>query len=367
MTVFDFIYNDIGPVETKEDWNRFVATPYIPRPSLTRTEYDTASPQRRAEFDLERDLYHSNLGPYNAPHYDAALKKGQGLLGGALQRGNRVKLPVAIDALPGMGKTLLAQSLGAWQDRRWKAMLGPYVPEGHEHIPVCFISLPGQVTPKELCIKLLDFYGDELKRGTQADASRSLRNYVRACRTRLIIVDDFHFVRPSGRDTASASLDKFLKHLVSSLGVTFLFVGVGLRRNQIFPEYVVGDDDLTQNSARNRFITLLGYDVGTAESQAQWTLLLKSIERDLVLFDKPRGLLTKTLSRYLWERTAGHPSSLFDLVSQAAGQAIQQAADTGTDRLTVSMLESVTISHLAELGQPEWKKALAQQGRGVTA
>jgi hypothetical protein len=166
---------------------------------------------------------------------------------------------------------------------------------------------------------------------------------VAGCRTRLIIVDDVHFLditRRDGREVAN-----HFKWLANTFPVTFLFVGVGLRTRGLLDEGLTGADAVYSQTARRwNVLTLRPFEVATEEGRHTWRNLLLGLERQIVLAAHRRGMLAEDLSDYLFARTTGHFASLMSLLARGCYRAVK----TGAEHLSTDLLDQVRIDEAAE-------------------
>ena len=171
---------------------------------------------------------------------------------------------------------------------------------------------------------------------------------VLSCQTRLIIIDDVHFLdmnRRDGREVAN-----HFKWLQTQFPVTFLFVGVGIEERQMLTEGLGAvDAALAQTARRWTSLSLSPFEIQTEQGRRTWRRLLLAIERDLVLTDAHQGMLADGLSDYLNARSTGHFASLMTLIARGCWRAIQ----TGSERLTAEVLDEVRNDEAAERARQE--------------
>jgi hypothetical protein len=180
---------------------------------------------------------------------------------------------------------------------------------------------------------------------------------IRSCRTKLIIVDDVHFLDIRRRDGVEVS--NHFKWLSNEFPPTFLFVGVGLRERGLFCEGMTATDaPLAQTGRRWTRLTMKPFDVRNETGRRQWRRMLLAIERLLVLADKHPGMVADDLADYLFARSTGHLASLMCLINRGAQRAIR----TGTEQLTVDLLDRVKIDEAAEQAREQLLAAM-QAGR----
>ena len=136
-----------------------------------------------------------------------------------------MKGAAVLDAYPGLGKTTAAVTFGRAFHRRQLSLYGPTTPGGHERIPVVYLGLTANTTMRSLNAMLCRFYAHPgSERGNALQLANRASDCVLSCGTRLVIVDDVHFLdmgRRDGREVAN-----HFKWLGNQFPVTFLFVGV---------------------------------------------------------------------------------------------------------------------------------------------
>jgi AAA domain len=111
--------------------------------------------------------------------------------------------PAAVlDALPGLGKTTAALAFGRWFHREQIDQHGPQVQARDgtwQRIPVAYLGLTSHTTMRSLNAMLCRFYGLP-ERGNADVLAHRAAECVMNCKTRLVIVDDVHFLDISRRD-----------------------------------------------------------------------------------------------------------------------------------------------------------------------
>jgi hypothetical protein len=228
-----------------------------------------------------------------------------------------------------------------------------------DRVPVAYLGLTSKTTMRSLNLMLCRFYG--LPGIESANAERLAHRAaecVAACKTRLIIVDDVHFLDMSSRDGREVA--NHFKWLANTFPVTFLFVGVALRERGLLHEGLSGADAAYSQTARRwSVLDLAPFQMRTKTDRATWRHLLLSIERDLVLADAQRGIVADALADYLFARSSGHFASLMSLINRGCYRAIK----TGTEQLTEQLLDHVRIDEAAESARQEIAARLPGQRR----
>lgn len=328
----------------KEGWRTFCDTPARVAPDqLTPRQLSGLGEQARADYDDDRHLWHANFGVLGTPALRAAHAQLDQVVAANLQDADRLRGAAVIDALPGLGKTTIANTYARSYDRNARRRHGELTESGHERIPVFRVGLTSNTTLRTLNQMICQFYGHPgAHRGTAATLADYAVDCVLACDTGLGIIDDIHFINPNRRDGHEVS--NHLKWLVNELPVTFIYVGVGLAERRFFREGLTGSDAVLAQTARRW--TRCPVDPFTAVDRhgtRAWAELLASTEDRLVLARaRPRMLLD--MADYLFRRTGGHIGSFVTLIVRGCYQAIR----TGTEQLTVDLLNAVRIDEAAE-------------------
>ncbi|MFJ2217754.1 AAA family ATPase [Streptomyces sp. NPDC101062] len=343
----------------KEGWIMLAEAGPRPRPRLrSREEIALLSPQEKAAYDLERRVFHANLGPLRTPQMAAIHEDLWDIVDSNLQDGDKVKGAAAIDAYPGLGKTTTALAFARDLHRREIELHGKYTEDGHEHLPVCRIGLGANTTIKALNQAILEFFGHPGAAGrysstTTGQLAAQALDCILSCRTRLLVVDDVHFLDVRSRDGLEVS--NHLKWLANEFPVTFLFVGVGLRDRGLMSEGMTTKDQaIAQTARRWTRLTLTPFTLSGDAERENWRNLLLAIEQNLVLADLRPGILADELSSYLFARTTGHIGSLMTLINRGAQRAVRR----GEENLSKALLDSVKIDDAAEQARQPLQAAL---------
>lgn len=341
------------PPTTKAAWNAFVDAPRPDVPArMTAAEFHLLRPSERSAYVAACRKHHGSLGPYGLSTFADIRKEAQGLLGSNDDlREDEIRRGAAIDGLPNMGKSTLLRIIGRDYHREVRARYGSETEDGHEYIPVCYVSLPAEQKPGTLGLtqKLFRFYGGvEISRESTTRLSNRLIDLMYDCGTSLVLIDDLHYIKP--RQFRGTELANHLKHLMNELAATFLFAGVGLRRSGIFNEGKNNPDEAryAQLAQRLRRYELAPIDVNEREGKQEWKRLLAAFSADLRLL-RPVRLQDGELPDYLYEQTQGSVGNLKDLVVGAAREALDEdAADPTAARSFIDILEGIRLSEGAE-------------------
>ncbi len=343
---------------SKTGWFAMVEAAPRPRPPARTSEQLCAmTPSERLGYNQARAIWHANIGPIRTPGVDALFEALDEIVGANRQDGDKVKPTAVLDALPGLGKTTAALAFGQVFHRAQIELYGPQVDVGGgswQRIPVVYLGLTSNTTMRSLNARLCRFYGlPGADRGNADWLASRAAECVANCKTRLIIVDDVHFLdvnRRDGREVAN-----HFKWLANTFPVTFLFVGVGLRARGLLDEGLCGADAAFSQTARRwSVLSLDPFEIATKQGRNTWRQLLLSIERELVLAKGHRGMVTRDLSDYLFARSSGHFASLMSLI----GRGCYRAVKTGAEALSVELLDQVRIDQAAEAARDHLHAAL---------
>lgn len=347
----DLLYS----LSRKEGWRRYVDAPARPRPDrLTSRQLSALGEPARAEYAEARQDWHANFGILKTPQLAAVHEELEQIVAANRQDPDRIRGAAVIDALPGLGKTTIANTFARRFDQEQIARYGPLTADGHERIPVFRVGLTSRTTLRTLNRMICEFYGHPgTYRGSAAELASQAVDCVLSCRSRIGLIDDLHFIDPARKDGVDVS--NHLKWLANELPVTFVYIGVGLSERRFFAEGLLGEQAaLAQTARRWTRLHVPPFHLGTDEGRNQWLGLLKATERQLVLARARPAMLTE-LADYLFERTSGHIGSFITLITRGCFKAIR----SGEERLTASMLNTVRIDEAAELARAPLAAAFA--------
>lgn len=348
----------------ERDWNPSVrsgwfamaeAPPRARPPLLAAVEIAALPAAERRRYDQARAVWHANLGPIRTPQVDVVFEALEEICGSNRQDGDKVRPAAVLDSLPGLGKTTAALAFGRWFHREQVEMHGPQVSASGgtwQRVPVAYLGLTSHTTMRSLNAMLCRFYGLPERGNADLLAHRAAECVVN-CKTRLVIVDDVHFLDISRRDGREVA--NHFKWLANVFPVTFLFVGVGLRARGLLDEGLAGADAAFSQTARRwNVLSVEPFEIRTTAGQRTWRQLLLGIERGLVLAGAWRGMIARDLAEYLFTRSSGHFASLMSLISRGCYRAIR----TGAESLTASLLDEVRIDQAAEDARSQVQAAI---------
>jgi hypothetical protein len=220
----------------KEDFLLFAeAPPRVQPEQLTRSQLEALRGAARADRDRRLRVWHANLGPFETPQLADLHEDMWDIVDSNAQDGDKVKGAIAVDAFPGLGKTTAVLAFAKKFHLREVAENRRFTPDGHERLPVCRVGLTGNTSMKDVNRAMLEFYGHPGRhRGTTAQMAHRALDCVQSCHTRLLVIDDLHFLR-WGR-TNGIEVSNHFKYIANEFPVTLLMVGVGLAAKGLFSE-----------------------------------------------------------------------------------------------------------------------------------
>lgn len=343
-------------VTRKEGWQEFVNRPKRTRPpALDRNQLSALGRLDRLRHDEARKVWHANLGPIRTPQMIAAHDALDEIVDSSREGGEKVKGSAVIDALPGLGKTTIALQYAKRLHREQIELYGTTTPDGHDRLPVAIVTLTGNTTIKGLHRSLCGFYGLTSRTGNTDDLRERVLDAVLACRTKVVLVDDIHFL--NSRRQGDRDVINHLKHLASVLPVVFVFVGINIQAGGFLHENAGGSSaERGQVSRRWTPIQVPAFEIRTEPGRRSWHQLLLGIEKQLVLADARAGMLADDLSDYLFARSTGHFASLMALIQRGCHRAVR----TGVERLDRELLDQIASDAGSEETRKELQSALDQ-------
>ena len=315
----------------------------------TRSQLAALGGVERRRYHDQRAVWHANLGPIVTLEMQTLFEALEEIVQSNRQDGDRVRGSAVLSALPGLGKTTAAVCYGVHYHREQIELHGPSTPDGHDRVPVVYLPLTSSTTMRSLNSALCRFFEHPgWAKGNASLLADRATDCVLSCQTRLIVIDDVHFLdmnRRDGREVAN-----HFKWLQTQFPVTFLFVGVGILERQMLAEGLgPADATLAQTARRWTALSLSPFEITTEQGRQTWRRLLLAIERDLMLSDSHHGMLADALADYLYARSTGHFASLMTLITRGCRRAIQ----TGTERLTAELLDQIRNDEAAEQARQE--------------
>ena len=347
--------HDNGSLSRKEGWAAFVDAPPRPQPELlTRRQIRSLGEGAAEEYNDRRAEWHANLGPLETPQLRDLHADLWAIVGSNRQDAEKAKAAVAVQSHPGLGKTIGVEYFGKDFHRREVRKHGKFTANGHERWPVCFVGLTGRPTLKDFNKAMLTFFAHpSRKRVTTTEIVEQVLDLMIECETRVLIIDDLHFLNAPSTD--AAALSNQLKYIANAFPVTLISVGVDLKRTGLLSEGTNYKDAVfAQTARRTTLLTMRPFNIENEHGRREWRQMLLTLERYIVLAGKAPGMLANELPEYLFGRSTGHIGSLMTLINRGC----LRATGEGSECLTKKLLERVKIDIAAEQARPERQFAL---------
>nr|WP_081490076.1 TniB family NTP-binding protein [Mycobacterium sp. MOTT36Y] len=331
----------------KEGWQqRAYAPARIPPEPLTRKQIRTLGEKARRCYNRQRRIWHANLPTIKTEPLKEIQKAVELVIDSNMQDGDKAKGCVGIEGPPAIGKSIAIQDLAFNYHRREIDELGEYVGD-NERWPVCRVGMTGNTDMRAFNRAMLNFYNHAgAKTGTATDFARRALDCVLSCQTRLLIVDDLHFLKVR---TTSQEISNQFKYISNEFPLTIVFIGIGLRQRGLYSDGEYAGDVLGQSGRRITGLTMREFSIDDEPGRWEWRRLLLSIEKRIVVADKEHGMLADDLSDYLWERSSGRIGSLMALITRACHLAIT----SGREVINQALLEGIRNDEASEQKRPE--------------
>jgi Bacterial TniB protein len=322
------------PLATKEGWASFAAQAANPAPPrlLPAADFERLDGLERELYNEARQDYHSALLLVATPDIKKIIITGSKLI--VNNRGKQLgRRGLLVSGASGTGKSTSITQLG----KKFQIELERRTPGVTDRIPVVYIVVPADATPKMLATEMAVFLGLPVaEHDSPQSVAHSVAAVMRRVGTSLVLVDEIHRLYLSGRRGREAS-DQ-LKYFFDTISATFVYAGLDLQETGMF-------DGVRGRQIAGRFIpvTTGAFTHRTAEAKRDWAKLVATMEQALRLHRHTPGTLIE-LAPYLHARTGGMIGSLDQLIHEAANDAI---AD-GTEKITKNHLDAVILDLAAQ-------------------
>lgn len=329
---------------TKQGWIDFVnGAPRADFATLSRAQMSELDDDTLDDYNTARGVWNANGPVIKTPQLQRVNAVFEQVMASSHRDGDSLRGSVVLDSLPGLGKTTSATRFGRTFDRRERRRYGHLTAGGSPRLPVAFIPLTADMSLKDLNKKLLRFYQHpSATRATRADLGNLAVDSVAEAETRLIILDDLHFIDFKHRN--GAALSNHLKWLANEMAATFIYVGVGLSRKQFFDEGLHPTEAAyAQTSRRATRCSMSPFSIESDAGMRAWLDMLAVLERHVKLADARPGMITDH-AREIFRRTQGYMVSVTTLVERACSVAIS----TGAEVIDSAVLSDVVIDNAAQ-------------------
>jgi hypothetical protein len=338
----------------KEGWRDFVDAPRRIQPDrLTRRQISHLSDAARDIYNQRRNDWHANIGPLQTPQLLDLHDDLWNVLNSNVKDGNKTKSALAIDGYPCVGKSTATEEFGKQFHRREIQRHGEYTRAGDERWPVCRVGMRGNTSMKTFNRALCDWYAHPgADRGNVDQLGRWALDCVLSCETRLLIIDDIHFLHWQRK--GGVEISHHFKYIANEFPLTLVSIGVGLGERGVLLEGGSYEDAVLHQTIRwTTTLEMRPFAIATERGRRDWHELLKTLEDRVVLAQKYQGMLADDLSDYLFIRSTGHIGSLMELLTRGCEKAMRR----GTEVLTEKLLDTVKIDSAAERARREFQAA----------
>jgi hypothetical protein len=271
---------------TKEEWRAYLDDVPPRRPQMpSYDEYLALSDRDRIRLNKQRAAYHSALVIVRTER----MKQVHHIIARRMAVNARqpagARRGIVIDGPPTIGKSTLVKTFGfdfehelrvaypqRFRDRR--------VVDGRiaDYIPVVYLSIPSQATPKDLSAIIADYLGHPYRTGaTKNEITRRVLEALRLCGTELAIIDDVHFLDLSAKE--GRVVNDHLKYLANHCAATFVYTGHELEKSGLFLEGL-GAERATQTSGRNSLHRLERFHLTTEAQKREWAGIMARDQQD---------------------------------------------------------------------------------------
>jgi hypothetical protein len=315
---------------------------------LTATQLRSLGSSAHYEYDEQRDIWHANLPTVKTTQLIELHEDLVDIVASNRQDGDKAKGAIGIEGSAGIGKTHAILDYVYGYHNEQIARHGRMTEAGDERWPVCRVGMTGNTGIKDFNRAMLAFYNHAgTQRGTAAQFADRALDCVLSCETKLLVVDDLHFLK---QRTTSVQISNQFKYISNEFPLTIIFIGIGLRQRGLYSDGDYADGILGQSGRRITPLHLREFTIDSPGHRREWRRLLLAIEKQLVLAQKHQGMLVDR-SDYLFERSSGRIGPLTTLINRACRRAIR----TGAEYIDQDLLDRVPIDAASEQQRPEMR------------
>ena len=343
----------------KEGFRAAVDAPPRPQPErLINGQLQNLTEAARREYNRRRNVWHANLPTIKTTPLLELHEQLEDLVGSNQHDGDKAKGAIAVEGPAGIGKSVAVMDFAKAFHRQTIADLGEFTEAGHERWPVCRVGLNGDTTIKDFNRALLSFYAHAgIRKGTAPEFADRALDCVISCSTRLLIVDDVHFLK---QRATSIQISNQFKYIANEFPLTILFVGIDLKSRGLYSDGTPAAGILGQSARRITPLAFRSFSVYDEAHRREWRQLLLRLEQQIVLAGNHRGMLVD-LSDHLWARSSGHIGSLTALITRACHRAIR----TGRECIDLTLLQHIPLDVAAAAELPGLRAQLEHAHRST--
>ena len=321
------------PLATKQGWASFVAqaNPEPPR-LLPAADWQRLTSFERELYNEARQDYHAALLLVATPDIMKIIHTGSKLV--INNRGKQLgRRGLIVSGPSGTGKSTSISQLG----KKFQIELERRSPGVRDRIPVVYIVVPPDATPKMLATEMAIFLGLPVAHHDSPQSiAHNVASVMRRVGTGMVLVDEIHRLDLTTRQGKNAS-DQ-LKYFFDTISATFVYAGLDLNETGMF-------SGVRGRQIAGRFIPVntSPFTHRTTQDKHDWAKLVAAMEQALRLHRHQPGTLVE-LAPHLHDRTGGMIGSLDQLIHEAANDAITD----GTEKITKAHLDAVILDIAAQ-------------------
>lgn len=310
--------------------------PPVTYPSMTARQYAGLNRAARAEFNALRHR-HMARTTLTTPAMDEAFKVSRRLLlsNPELDHGRRA---LGLSGPAHSGKTMTALAVARRVEKTALSLQQTCREDGV--VPVAFVNVPAGASAKSLLHAICGFYVPWThRRATTDELVEFACNLVRERRTQMLILDEFHNLKPYSTNGAVAA--DLVKALQNKLTCTFLFAGINLEGSK-----ALGSEPGQQILSRTNLIHLAPRSTSTKQGLADWTALVEAFDKKLPLLGHRPGVVTEHALQ-LHGATGGQIGGLAKILHDLTADIIidQQDRQSPSETLTAKMLKTALLAN----------------------
>jgi hypothetical protein len=334
---------------TKEEWRAYIDAAPPQRPAMpTLAEYEDMSSQARAEFNYNRNAYHSAGALVRTKAIERLHQQLRRRMVVNRYQPAGARRGKVIDGPPNVGKSTLVKWFGADYEHELRTTdHDEFVNyEGRRYIrdytPVVYVSVGAETKAEGLSIDFAEFLNVPYREASVKDIStHQILKAMHIAGTELVIIDELHFLDLSARQ--GKQVNDHLKDLANKTAATFIYTGVDLEASGIFLEGQAKKRG-TQTAGRNDDHKLTPYRITTRDQAQEWAGVVAAMEDHTALYRHEPRSLARDHWRYLHQRTGGSIASLSLLIREAAVEAVLSGAEV----ITRELMDQIIIDKTAE-------------------
>lgn len=249
-----------------------------------------------------------------------------------------------INGPAGLGKTTIARQVAVNFERKHRERHPDYL--RNDECPVVMVATPAKCSPTAFDKALLTFlhysYPDVY---THERLKSRVVHALRDKRVQLVIIDDLHRLRSTGKLTLETA--DLLKEYFDLSTCTFIYLGINLTTSGFF-EGDAGQQILNRGS----LLTLQQCSNEKGDRQREWRAIVGGLESNLrLLRHRPGSLTNARMLQELYDRTLGRLGALNKLLQTAAMYAatiedpetedLREFGIVGRERIDLGILRAV--------------------------